>query len=133
MSVQNLNRSIMGLDQSAYKTRQKITKTDFEIDDTINEELAYWRKHPNLHGMMEKIYREKGGKSNQFNVVPVELTKEDLVKLGEKIINNKLPKTEGFFFGRDSDEHYFEKDIEFLEKAKEAIEEGFQVYYTSWW
>jgi len=123
----------MGLDQSAYKTRQKITKTDFEIDDTINEELAYWRKHPNLHGMMEKIYREKGGKSNQFNVVPVELTKEDLVKLGEKIINNKLPKTEGFFFGRDSDEHYFEKDIEFLEKAKEAIEEGFQVYYTSWW
>tara|TARA_B100000497_G_scaffold113448_1_gene135242 strand:- start:578 stop:970 length:393 start_codon:yes stop_codon:yes gene_type:complete len=130
--VQNLNRKIMGLDQSAYKTRLKINGTDFKTNED-DKEIAYWRKHPNLHGMMEKIYREKGGKSKQFNVVPVELTKEDLIKLGETIINNKLPKTEGFFFGRDSDEHYFEKDIEFLEKAKNAIEEGFQVYYTSWW
>ena len=122
----------MGLDMNAFKTKQRICGTDFETgSDDI--ELAYWRKHPNLHGMMEKIYREKGGDSEQFNTVPVELTNEDLIRLGEKIINNKLPETTGFFFGQDSDTHYFKKDIEFLEKAKEAIEEGFQVYYTSWW
>ena len=122
----------MGLDMNAFKTKQEISGTDFETrSDDI--ELAYWRKHPNLHGMMEKIYREKGGDSEQFNMVPVELTDADLIKLGEKIINNKLPKTEGFFFGQDSDERYFKEDIEFLEKAKEAINEGFQVYYTSWW
>ena len=66
----------MGLDMNAYKTKAKFTKdTDFndeifgktgdgEIDfeglivDT--EEIAYWRKHPDLHGWMEQLYRKEG-------------------------------------------------------------------------
>ena len=124
----------MGLDMSAYKTKLKINGTDFKTSED-DKEIAYWRKHPNLHGMMEEIYREKGGKSNQFNVVPVELTKEDLVKLGDRIVNNKLPKTEGFFFGGDTsqDEDCKAHDLEFIAKARKCLENGFDVEYTSWW
>jgi len=124
----------MGLDQWAYSTKRQIEKSvDFEMELDNDTELMYWRKHPNLQGLMQELYEKKGGSSEQFNVVPVELTNEDLIEIGEKIVNNKLPSTSGFFFGSDSDEHYFNKDIEFLEKAKEAISKGHKVYYTSWW
>tara|TARA_R100000900_G_scaffold81380_1_gene63928 strand:- start:3532 stop:3906 length:375 start_codon:yes stop_codon:yes gene_type:complete len=124
----------MGLDQYAYKTKREEAKgVDFKLDSTIDEELCYWRKHPNLQGLMEEIYRKKGGKAEDFNVVPVELTKEDLIEIGDKVINSKLPSTKGFFFGSESDDRYFEDDVQFLEKAKKAISEGYIVYYTSWW
>lgn len=123
----------MGLDQWAYKTKREIKGTDFKMDNEVDEELAYWRKHPNLHGLMQKIYKEKGGKEEVFNMASVELTNKDLIAIGEKIINTELPVTSGFFFGESADEHYFNEDIEFLKKAKEAIKEGYKIFYTSWW
>ena len=73
----------MGLDQFAYKTKIKFTKeVDFEseIKDDRSElvEIHCWRKHANLQGWMESLYREKGGSSEEFNCVPLQLTKEDL-------------------------------------------------------
>jgi hypothetical protein len=123
----------MGLDMYAYKTKREVKGVDFEMDHDEDEQFAYWRKHPNLHGLMQELYEKKGGSSEQFNVVPVELTNEDLIEVGEKVINNKLPSTSGFFFGSDSDEHYFKEDVEFLEQAKKALKEGYKIYYTSWW
>ncbi|ODR91767.1 hypothetical protein A8M32_08600 [Sinorhizobium alkalisoli] len=32
---------------------------DFEVEEATA--LHYWRKHPNLHGWMERLYREEGG------------------------------------------------------------------------
>ncbi len=32
-------------------------------------QLYYWRKHPELHGWMEKLYRETGGAAQSFNCV----------------------------------------------------------------
>ena len=123
----------MGLDQYAHA-----------IDNNgEREELAYWRKHPNLQGWMENLWHEKGcpGKSEEpnsmglsdFNCVPVELDYDDLDRL-EKTINTKgLPDTEGFFFGSDSDEYYRENDLEFIQKAREALDAGLHVEYSSWW
>lgn len=122
----------MGLDMYAYKTKREIREVDFNGHEE-DQDIAYWRKHPNLHGMMEKIYREKGGKDESFNVSSVQLNEKDLLDIGKKLVNSELPSTSGFFFGEDSDEHYFKEDIEFLEKAKDAIKEGYKVYYTSWW
>ena len=138
----------MGLDMYAYKTKAKFTKdTDFtdeiygktedgEIDfeglivDT--EELAYWRKHPNLHGWMEQLYRKKGGAEKSFNGDPLVLTEEDLDELKITILTGKLPSTQGFFFGESREEINF-ADLEFIEKAKEAIGKGYTVYYDSSW
>ena len=133
-----------GLDMYAYRMREfkPSNPVDFqgeidflvENDGTIHkpEEFFNWRKHPNLHGLMEKIYREKGGKENHFNCTPVQLTQEDLDRIGALVIDDELPITEGFNFGKSSDKMK-EKDIEFLEKASQALKEGFTIWYDSWW
>ena len=114
----------MGLDQYAHK---------IVAHDTDNrEEIAYWRKHPNLQGWMEQLWREKGGEG-EFNCVDVELTLEDLEQLEASIEDAELPDTDGFFFGDNSDDYYREQDLEFIADASKAIEQGYKVVYTSWW
>ena len=114
----------MGLDQYAYRV---------VAHDTENrEEIAYWRKHPNLQGWMEQLWRAGGGQG-EFNCVDVELTVEDLDNLEDDITNNALPETNGFFFGSDSDDYYAEQDREFIKQAREAIDKGYIVLYSSWW
>lgn len=126
----------MGLDQFAFKTKIKTSReVDFqsEVAD-IGEEIHYWRKHPNLHGWMERLYRKKGGTDEEFNCVPVKLTQEDIDRLAEDIIDGNLPPTSGFFFGRSTgDQAEKSDDLEFCKKASEAIKEGYTVYYDSWW
>jgi hypothetical protein len=112
----------MGLDQ--YAMARKEGQED--------QEIAYWRKHPNLQGWMEQLYREKGGEG-EFNCVDVELTFEDLEQLEASIEGEELPATDGFFFGNNSDHFYREQDLEFIADASEAIEQGYKVVYTSWW
>lgn len=110
------------------------TQVDFRVtEDQESEEIYYWRKHPNLHGWMEQLYRSKGGKE-EFNCVNVMLTNEDLEKLKEDIAGKGLPSTSGFFFGQSSDnDDERQADLKFVEIAQDAIEEGYTVYYTSWW
>ena len=138
----------MGLDMNAYKTKAKFTKdTDFndEIfgktgDGDIDfeglivdiEEIAYWRKHPDLHGWMEQLYRKKGGTEVSFNGDTVLLTEEDIDNLKIAVLTRTLPSTSGFFFGASRQEINF-ADLEFIEKAKEAIKEGYTIYYDSSW
>lgn len=123
----------MGLDQYAYTLDQNGEKT----------ELAYWRKHPNLHGFMEHLWHEKGcptapeqsdpaGLSN-FNCVPLALDEDDLDRLEADVNGAALPATVGFFFGDNSDEYYKNKDLEFIAAARKALAEGKRVFYDSWW
>lgn len=123
----------MGLDQFAYS-----------IDSEGNKsELSYWRKHPNLQGWMESLWDSKGRPNknedsdpmglSDFNCVPVELTYEDLDGLEKDIQQNRMPQTVGFFFGNDSDEYYRSQDLEFIQNARIALDNGSKVYYDSWW
>mgnify|MGYP000597734435 CR=1 FL=1 len=132
----------------AYKTKAKFTKdTDFtdeiygktedgEIDYANQvvdiEEIAYWRKHPDLHGWMEDLYQKTGGTEASFNGDPLVLTEDDLDELKITVLTGKLPSTTGFFFGTSREEINF-ADLEFIEKAKEAIGKGYTVYYDSSW
>lgn len=121
----------MGLDMYALTTDEKITApVDFKAEEIA--ELHYWRKHPNLHGWMEHLYREKGGEAEVFNCVNVELTPDDLDSLEEAIKAGTLPETCGFFFGQ-SDGSEVEDDLAFIAKAREAIAAGKTVFYSSWW
>jgi hypothetical protein len=128
----------MGLDQWCYACDATEipdgVRVDFaRPDDSL--EIAYWRKHPNLHGWMQNLYVEKGGTDSQFNCVPVELTLDDLDKLEETIKEDRLPDTIGFFFGRSyRDSAEISYDLDFVRKAKQLIlDEDKRVFYTSWW
>lgn len=121
----------MGLDMYAFTTKERpATLVDFKVADV--RELHYWRKHPNLHGWMQKLYYEKGGKAESFNCVPVVLSTEDLDRLETAIRGKGLPHTAGFFFG-ETDGTESDDDLAFITKAREAIAEGETVYYDSWW
>lgn len=123
----------MGLDMYAYVAN----KEQNHDSDSESQEIAYWRKHPNLHGWMEKLWRSKNdlGDLNDpmFNGVELELTFDDIMQLEEDIKNGNLPSTSGFFFGDNSDSYYKEQDLEFVYEAKSRLFLGQRVFYNSSW
>jgi hypothetical protein len=130
----------MGLDMYAFRVKAEDVIDDFTVRNEEQgregdlEELAYWRKHHDLHGWMERLYRSKGGDKESFNCVPVRLSMEDLNRLESDVLNNSLPETQGFFFGTNPpDEYSREQDMAFISKAKISIANGAAVYYDSWW
>jgi hypothetical protein len=104
---------------------------DYENQIVKTEEIAYWRKHPDLHGWMENLYREKGGMEKSFNGDPVVLTLADLDRLEDDILEVNLPKTTGFFFGESGGISL--NNLQFVLEARKAIQEGDTVYYDSSW
>lgn len=138
----------MGLDMYAYaatpgQQEKYWNDYDFETESSSIEkprEIAYWRKHPNLHGWMERLWESKGRpgtddhhNGGMFNGVELELTWEDLDQLEEDISNDGLPSTSGFFFGDNSDDYYREQDLEFVRRARAEIFTGLKVFYNSSW
>jgi len=127
----------MGLDMYAYAA----AKSCDHNSDSESRELAYWRKHPNLHGWMERLWTYKGRPTGPggpdsdptFNGVELELTWEDLDRLEEDVQNGRLPPTIGFFFGNDSDDYYLEKDLKFIKDARAELFSGLKVFYNSSW
>ena len=93
----------MGLDMYAYAAARAGQNSDYweqsYIQENLNEdfstvvtkprELAYWRKHPNLHGWMNNLWLEKNTNSLHadvmFNGIELELTWDDLDRLEQDI------------------------------------------------
>ena len=129
----------MGLDMYAYRVAAEHAVDDFTIayddnDMSHSEEIFYWRKHHDLHGWMERLYRDKGGGADSFKCVHVRLTMEDLDRLEKDILGYKLPATTGFFFGTNPpDEDSVRHDMKFISEAKVIVASGDAVYYYSWW
>ena len=122
----------MGLDMYAYVAAKAYDHTS----ESDSRELAYWSKHPNLHGWMEQLWHSRNtdpAADPMFNGVELELSWEDLDRLEEDIKNGHLPSTSGFFFGDNSDEYYREQDLEFVRKARAEIFTGLKVFYNSSW
>lgn len=115
----------MGLDQFAYSRKPGEDKAT---------DIAYWRQHNALQGWMENLWREKGN-DGVFNDINVDLSDDDLEKLREDILAEKLPETCGFLFGTPThkDNPYREEDLEFIETALAELKKGNTVYYYCWW
>lgn len=120
----------MGLDMFAYKVKSGHNPN---ADATERDQIAYWRKFNALHGWMEDEYQARGG-SETFNCIPLQLTGGDLDRLEADIEDDALTPREGFFFGA---QEIYPEDIsetrEFIIMAREALDNGFDVYYDSWW
>lgn len=108
----------MGLDAYAYKVPiLKDIKEELDIEflketglvETERVLFFEWRKQYPLQNFMEKLYRERGGKE-QFNCIPVYLKEKDI---------KRLEKEGGY--------------LKFVKDAMEALNEGYEIYYDSWW
>ena len=136
----------MGLDMYAYVAARAGQRDEYYEDSEFDKEtgeyvnakvskpieIAYWRKHPNLHGWFERLYREKGGEG-EFNGDELELTREDIDSLEQAVLDGDLPATSGFFFGDAADNYYREQDLEFIKEARAQLFLGLKVFYNSSW
>jgi hypothetical protein len=134
----------MGLDMYAYvgikgqrddyydKGDWDETSKDFVSPVTKPREIAYWRKHPNLHGWMQRLWESQGNEGD-FNGDELELTWADLDDLEQAVTHGQLPGTTGFFFGESADQHYRERDLEFVRNARAELFLGLKVFYNSSW
>ena len=116
---------------------------DNEIKDHLNpnvnrpREIAYWRKHPNLHGWMARLWLAREGNElrelDNFNGIELELDADDLDLLEYVVKARELPGTSGFFFGNDADDYYYNDDLKFIQMARAEMFLGFKVFYNSSW
>jgi len=97
-------------------------------------DLAYWRKHPNLHGFIVQKFN-----NGEDDCRPILLSEEDIQQIIDAIRNESLPHTEGFFFGAsDQSEDQKKEDIEIFTKAVEWLRrskdgEFRNVWYIASW
>jgi hypothetical protein len=127
----------MGLDMYAFSVAPGRIDTTKQVDVAMPSkgcnELHYWRKHPYLHGWMEKLYRAKGGEA-EFNCKTVRLESADLDALESAVNCETLPRTTGFFFGNfPPDAESRADDLKFIADARAALSRGEAVFYDSWW
>lgn len=137
----------MGLDQYAYSASKAGARDEYwEGYDVVNEsstapkpkEIAYWRKHPNLHGWMRRLWESQFpeiSKQETFNGIELELTWEDLDRLEQDVISGTLADIDetGFCFGSPADDMYRERDLEFIKNARADLFVGLRVFYNSSW
>jgi len=136
----------MGLDMYAYSATKANQERDWwdgaEVDEQTKEyvnhkvarprELAYWRKHPNLHGWFQKQWEDQGN-IGDFNGDELEITWDMLDQLEHDIKQRELPATNGFFFGNPADDYYYNQDMEFIKNARAELFLGLKVFYNSSW
>jgi hypothetical protein len=136
----------MGLDMYAYAAANEKQYSEFwangeydpEIKDYVNtavtkpKELAYWRKHPNLHGWFRREW-ESQGNTGDFNGDQLEIDWAMLERLESAIVNRDFPRTSGFFFGDGADDYYRAQDLEFIRQARAELFLGLRVFYNSSW
>jgi hypothetical protein len=136
----------MGLDMYAYAAARAGQQQEFwetaEMAEGSGEyvsrmvqrprEIAYWRKHPNLHGWFRAEW-ESLGNSGSFNGDELEITWDMLERLEYDVVNGELPDTRGFFFGQNSDADYYNDDLEFIKNARTELFMGLKVFYNSSW
>jgi hypothetical protein len=128
----------MGLDMYLMGKKYVTDNETMECDGlTVTElivEISYWRKHPNLHGYIVNTFAN--GKDECQDIGLGEDEVEDIIKA---VKEQRLPHTEGFFFGQsDLGEEQIKEDVEAFEKAlkwlKSNPENGhkYLVYKASW-
>jgi len=122
----------MGLDQYAFAKKEGQTVV----------KIAYWRKHPNLQGWMECLWRRRYNKGmffsdtlmahpkGNFNGEELVLTEEDILQLYDEA--EQLPVTTGFFFSQSRVEDVVSTE-EFCIEALDYISRGYQIVYDSSW
>ena len=119
----------MGLDQYLYA----ISMEDWNEQRFTNaEELGHWRKHPNLHGWFQNLWRQRNGTTRPLRHEKVVVRLPGLAGLASAVIKNELPYCEGEYFGTSEDsDSQLSADLEIIQDAVIAARQGKVVYYEA--
>ncbi|BCX48579.1 phosphoglycerate kinase [Haloferula helveola] len=133
----------MGLDM--YLTGESYLVHDWENPENNRTEggfrikgyeldLGYWRKHPDLHGFIVETFADGIDECQR-----IELSAPGILKVIEAIRQERLPKTDGFFFGESTnDQEQRDEAIGTFQKAAEWLQNPEPgkwksvVYQASW-
>ena len=100
-------------------------------------EIAYWRKHPNLHGYIVQAFNK-----GVDDCTPIELTPKDLNQIADAIEKDELPYTNGCFFGSSEDHKERKKEnIKIFRDASAWLDkklvakngDWFSIHYEASW
>jgi hypothetical protein len=123
----------MGLDM--YLTGERYFHTrEATKHELVSERyrLGYWREHPNLHGYLVENFADGDDDCKEIS-----LSKEDILLILAAVKAEKLPCTDGFFFGnsdgseKDKDIAIFSEALAWLEAADEDAWRSVS-YQASW-
>ena len=91
--------------------------------------LAYWRKHPNLHGFIVQNYANGVDECQK-----IELTLDNVKEILQACESDNLPTTTGFFFGQSSIEDK-EHTVDVFSKLVDVMSDdpNYKVYYRASW
>lgn len=115
------------------KDGRKMQEDGFKVKE-VNLKLAYWRKHPNLHGFIIQQFADGVDDCSE-----IDLDKNNMLDIIKAIHEERLPDTEGFFFGvsagtpeeRAADTLIFQKAIEWLDLEEKGVWKSV-TYRASW-
>lgn len=115
----------MGLDCYVF------TANDSGNPEDTPDELWYGRKENEIHGWMQ---RQSSIPADKFNCKEFPLT-QDLLDAFQLALNKgELVPTAGFFFGGPgAQDQVREAAEELIQATQQALNEGKQPYYFSWW
>lgn len=117
----------------SYGDYSRPSEEGFEVKGH-NLDLGYWRKHPDLHGYIVENFND-----GNDDCKPIYLGVDQLNDIIHAIVQNALPKTEGFFLGESqNDEEQKSESIEIFRKAIKWLESDIEgvakdVYYVASW
>lgn len=94
--------------------------------------LAKWRKHPDLHGWMERLYRERGGKGH-FNRRAMRLHNDDIDALERDLDTGSMPPPSPGYYMGESDGEDWAATRAFIAEARAVLDGGYAVFYDSHW
>jgi hypothetical protein len=86
---------------------------------------------------MNELWEREGG-DGSFNCVDVNLTEADLDALEKAILGNETGEPWGWEAWMGEEETEEEKqdtlacDLAFIKKARESLEDGWEIVYSSW-
>jgi len=126
----------MGLDQYVF---QRLYGKEKRENNDKDLQIFYWRKHHDLNSWIcDNVVPDY---MTDFNCEEINLSLENIDNLFYLVVNRELSEKfgdyektfRGSFYSQSSAEHYGEKDLEFIKKARDLLKLGKELYYYAWW
>ena len=117
----------MGLDSYIYRVSKESVQdfVDFQIDYEKYRltEFAYFRKNSALHSFCGEFYKLFGGEDKNFNGCNIQITKNMVLELKQRLDTGALDGAVGFFLGT-MDEYKYEQLQDVTNRMLQEYEEN---------